>query len=353
MNKQQLHARKRRQFKSLCKQLNRLLKSEHLHTSKQKIKAVAIKIKQLIRELSGIIARWEMKKTLGAAAVIFGLATTPMQGQSFAEPMENPFGLSSNNTYINLPVLADFDGDGDMDLLIGEYDYSYSGDPASTLNYYENIGTPSEPEFAVPQPGAFGLSFPPLTYAYIALPAVADLDADGDMDLFSGISGYSYINGNEYNGGIYYFENTGSATNPQFEISERNPFGITIPASVTYDILVPSFADMDNDGDIDMLCSVFYGNFLYYENTENTVGTTQVQADFPATISPNPTTNYLNINTEEPLAQIEIYDLTGRQLAKYDGWQTQISIQDLSSGTYMIRLINQEGQYLSKKIEKL
>ena len=464
MNKQ-LHARKRRQFKSLCKQLNHLMQGEHKEASKQKIEAIILKIKHLLRELSGIIARWEMKKILGAAAVIFGLTTTSVQGQYFAEPVLNPFGLSSSA--FNIPVLADLDGDGDMDLLsyqsgqlkllyrenIGTVsepsfgaaqagpfgldiessgawmfpavaDLDGDGDldvfvvtynTGQTVTYYENIGTPSVPQFMVQggilfdtsslndafyvapafgdmdSDGDFDLiagitnfyddtdnfryfensgvasqpEFVPLesndlglffllpnTYAYLTMPAAADLDMDGDTDIICGISGNYYTGDNQYDHGIFYFENIGSGTSPLFQISERNPLGIINPlANDTF--LTPTLADLDNDGDVDMLCASPNGNFFYYENILNATNTTTPHADFSANISPNPTNNYLNINTEESLTQIEIYDLTGRQLATYSGQQTLISIQDLNSGTYMIRLINQQGESLSKRIEKL
>jgi len=436
-----------------------------------------LKIKHLLRELSGIIARWEMKKMLGAAAVIFGLATTPMQGQSFAEPVTNPFSLSSDALLV-VSTLADLDGDGDFDLLASEYNYDYATSTATAnfvyyenigtasepsfgmaqdspfgldlqvedygiflatvdldddgdfdvfatgtknnggvlspfINYYENIGTASNPsfteqsnifpelatlndqyyiapsfgdldgdgdldlvvgvkdgdysdnffylenvgtasmpEFASPQANALGLVFSPSTEVFLAIPTMADLDLDGDMDLLCVISGYYNNNGNEYDNGMFYFENTGNTTNPQFVVSERNPLDITIPSTAD-GIMVPALGDIDDDGDIDMLGASLGGNFYFYENTDNPVSTTTLQADFPVNIFPNPTNNYLNINTNEGLSRIEIYDLFGRQLATYDGQQTQIPLQDLSNGTYMIRLINQEGEYLSKRIEKL
>jgi len=475
MNKQ-LHARKRRQFKSLCKQLNRLLQGNHTHISKQKIEAIILKIKHLLSELSGIIARWEIKKMLGAAAVIFGLTSGSVQGQSFAEPVENAFGISAN-LLLSTPNLVDLDGDGDLDLLLGdEYSggyygygevvyyenigtpsepsfaqgqlsafglrikgissinpllgvadldndgdldvlanaYDYSGaydymtylenvgtssapefietntppgidgftesyyivptfgdldgdgdfdlvvgivddyDPSPyNLYYLENIGTASIPEFAAPQGNPFGLTFPPSTEVLLPVPALADLDNDGDLDLLSAFIGYYTANDStEYGGGIFYFENEGTPTNPEFVVSEINPLDIKFPEGLFYQARTPGFGDLDNDGDIDMLFTSFGSGLLYFENVLIT-NTSEPHADFPVNISPNPTNNYLNITTDEPLTQIEIYDISGKQVAAYDGRQTQISIQDLSSGIYMIRLINQEGKYLSKRIEKL
>jgi len=243
-----------------------------------------------------------------------------------------------------------------MDMLVATPTYDYANERYENFQYFKNTGTAANPEFAAPITSAFGLVFPPSSSFVASLPAIADLDSDGDLDILSCLVGYTYeSNGTMEYGGAYYFENTGSATNPEYTISERNPFGITFTPSMIDkgSVIVPALADLDNDGDMDMLSGAWYGAFHYYENIENPVNTIQIQTGFSVNISPNPTSHYLNINTDESLIQIEIYDLPGKQIATYDGHETQISLRDLSSGTYIIRLINQEGEYLSKRIEKL
>lgn len=66
-------------------------------------------------------------------------------------PQTNPFALSGIPSGV-APVLADLDGDGTLDILAGDY--------AGTLHYYENIGTPDAPDFAAPVQNPFGLSVP-------------------------------------------------------------------------------------------------------------------------------------------------------------------------------------------------
>ncbi len=82
-------------------------------------------------------------------------------------------------------------------------------------------------------------------------PALEDLDNDGDLDLMVGSSGK-----------FYYFENTGNSTSPNFPASLTNPFSlITSPG---YDNNL-GFADLDNDGDLDMMTGQLNA-FQYYEN---------------------------------------------------------------------------------------
>ena len=80
----------------------------------------------------------------------------------------------------------------------------------------------------------------------------ADLDGDGDMD---GIGGGYY-------GDFQYYENTGTANAPAFAAPVQNPFGLT---TVYYSTLA-SFADLDGDGDLDILRGVMGGYYSDYAN---------------------------------------------------------------------------------------
>ena len=164
-----------------------------------------------------------------------GTAASPQ----FAGGVLNPFGLDSTYSFA-APAFADIDGDGDIDLLVGEY--------YGNLQYFENTGSSSRPQFATPVANPFGLS----ATADIALPEFADLDGDGDLDLLVG----------EYYGAMQYFQNLGSSTNPVFAAPIQNPFGLT----AVDEFAIPSIADVDNDGDLDMLVGEYYGSMQYFEN---------------------------------------------------------------------------------------
>ncbi len=167
---------------------------------------------------------------------------------AFGAPAPNPLGITPPYSIVGLPELADLDGDGDEDLLAGVADYYGGG-----LSYYQNTGTATSPAFGTPTSSPFGMS----VSGYIGAPALADIDDDGDLDLFVGEADY-------YGLRISYQENTGSATAPAFGTPVTNPFGIT---GVTGTVVFPELADIDGDGDLDLFTGNIDGEIRFYRNT--------------------------------------------------------------------------------------
>ena len=232
---------KKGQLKILSRQLKKLLQSTE-HVPKKKIDILIFKIKALLNELKSVVHFKELRKALGIAAFIFGLSVlNPAIAQTFDSPQVNPFGLSATS-YFSSPTNADLDGDGDLDILISEY--------GGNMKYFENTGSATSPQFGTPQTNPFGFT----PSSYVSFPVLIDLDDDGDQDLFTGE--YAY-------GNIYFYENTGTATSPQFGTPQTNHYGLT----PTYYFSNLAFADLDNDGDKDLIVGEYYGNFQYFENT--------------------------------------------------------------------------------------
>ncbi len=172
-----------------------------------------------------------------------GTAAAP----DFIGPGSNPYGLS-NTTNSAYPTLGDLDGDGDLDLLVGDRlgypDYS------SLFQYFENTGTADTPSFsAAPVQDPFGLT----NISDYSVPALVDLDGDGDLDILAGDS----------SGNFQYFENTGTVDAPAFAVPVPNPFDLTGIATGA----VPVFGDLDGDGDLDLLVGGGGTDLRYFENT--------------------------------------------------------------------------------------
>lgn len=154
--------------------------------------------------------------------------------------------LPKNSDY---PVFPDLDTDGLIDLVIGGF---------NGLLFYKNAGTIYEPDFLE------GDSIFENVNSQIgtdAKPAFVDVDNDGDLDLFVGI-GESLLGGPTA-GITLSFRNTGTANKPEFTLDNSLSTGISDIGLNSY----PTFADLDNDGDFDLLMGRDLQTFVYYKNT--------------------------------------------------------------------------------------
>ena len=147
------------------------------------------------------------------------------------------------------PSFVDFDGDGLLDLVIGNYGIRVNASTYRTrLVAYQNIGTSTTPIFKL-----FSLDFASLQqYNFKRLaPSFGDMDNDGDLDMVIG----------QEDGTLLYVQNTGTATSPSF----ATPFQYT-----NIDVgqhATPTLANIDRDGDLDLIIGERNGNINYYENT--------------------------------------------------------------------------------------
>lgn len=88
-----------------------------------------------------------------------------------------------------------------------------------------------------------------------------DIDNDGDLDIIDNKYGFGANSGE-----IRFYENTGNATTPVFAAPLLNPFSIQAGKYEGID-----FADLDNDGDLDLISYDLDGrDFKFYENTGTT-----------------------------------------------------------------------------------
>ena len=187
--------------------------------------------------------------------------------------LHSPLLLDDNNNpvlseSISIPTFADLDGDGDEDF--------FSGNSIGSIWYYENTDVTGQSfqfhfvtaEYGgiqiigarrVPVPGE-GLPVQTKAALHGAMAIdFADIDGDGDLDLFWG---------DFFNPSLYHLENTGSATQPQFVLRDSTyPKPNTIQ---TNGFNMPQFVDIDSDGRLDMFIGVLSGlsvdNFRYYKN---------------------------------------------------------------------------------------
>jgi arylsulfatase A-like enzyme len=163
---------------------------------------------------------------------------------------------------------VDYEGDGDLDLVIGVGDWNdYGWDNAynskgewqrGPLHGYvylmTNTGTNESPKYSEAKKiQAAGVT---LDVYGMPSPNFADFDADGDLDLICG----------EFLDGFSYFENTGSRNKPIYAAAKRLKHAGK-PIAMDLQMIVPVAIDWDSDGDTDLIVGDEDGRVAFVEHT--------------------------------------------------------------------------------------
>ena len=147
------------------------------------------------------------------------------------------------------PNLNDFDGDGDLDLLCGEF--------LDGFTYFENVGARTQPKYAAGRElktadgGRLAMDLE------MIVPVAFDWDRDGDFDLICG----------DEDGRVALVENTGSLA------ADRSP--VFLPPKYFRQqadtlkcgaLATPFGVDWDDDGDTDIVSGNTAGYIEFFEN---------------------------------------------------------------------------------------
>ena len=152
----------------------------------------------------------------------------------------------------NVPRLIDLNSDGAAELFVGVQSGIYGTDFVDNFWYYD-----------MTVEGDFGLVtknyFEQIDLISGTIPTLADMDSDGDLDLFIGNEFDASNSG--WKGDVYFFENIGSAVSPQFEMVDSSYFDEGMGNN-----MAPAFGDLDGDGDFDALVGDYNGEISFFLN---------------------------------------------------------------------------------------
>ncbi|MBO0934504.1 FG-GAP-like repeat-containing protein [Fibrella aquatilis] len=154
------------------------------------------------------------------------------------------------------PAFADLDGDGDLDMLVGQAGSMGTNGYRARLWRFDNTGTATKPAFALTDTDFLGLSkSDSLTNLR---PYFVDLDGNNSPDLV--------ISTASQTGNLLRWLPNGAAAGQAASFSWKNAqrFGLPIYMSPTEAL---AFGDVDADGKPDMLVGNSPGNVTYLRNT--------------------------------------------------------------------------------------
>ncbi|WP_165251844.1 YybH family protein [Paludisphaera soli] len=175
-------------------------------------------------------------------------------GESDAPKYEDPTRVMVGDKPLEVfgwpsPNFADFDDDGDLDLVCGEF--------LDGFTYFENVGSRTKPEYAAGRRLKQGDGSPLVMDLEMITPTAIDWDGDGDLDLIVG----------DEDGRVALVENAGGLADDRTPRFLAPVYFRQEADDVKFGALATPFGfDWDGDGDFDIVSGNTAGYIAFVEN---------------------------------------------------------------------------------------
>ncbi|MEX0996133.1 MAG: FG-GAP-like repeat-containing protein [Flavobacteriaceae bacterium] len=225
--------------------------------------------------------------------------------------------------HINL-FLIDMDNDGDLDIA------SYSSDGVFWYENLDGLGNFGPKQTINPT------TDPEIDYASLF---PIDIDNNGTMD-------------------VVYFSTVNRGINYQINDGAGNfspPIFVEPPTTGLLNFGGNFPIDIDGDGDIDLINTVFQGAvnpFIIWWTENQTILSAQDMVFNGLTITPNPVDNLLTIKSKTPIKTVTFYQVEGKTLKTIESGFEAIDVSFLRAGVYFVLIESIEGASVVKTVIK-
>jgi hypothetical protein len=226
------------------------------------------------------------------------------------------------------PQLFDYNQDGLLDLLIGH--------KGGTIQYYENIGTPSAAIFS-------------LVTTQLGAVNVQSNGPDGyAVPHFFRFQDTSYLLVGALDGRLHFYDSI--STDPNGAFHERSQDFLGLSAQIGA-YAAATIGNLDNDAHLELLVGQDAGGLFLLENEPGSDLSFEAIEAAPLHVYPNPTKGTLMVKGIQGLCSGQLLSLTGQVLLAFSECQdqAQLDISSVAEGTYVLRLENGQSCLVMKQ----
>ncbi|SRX75461.1 T9SS type A sorting domain-containing protein [Aequorivita antarctica] len=228
--------------------------------------------------------------------------------------------ITTNGLSVEPIFTIDIDGDGDIDVIAAT-------GGADKVAWYENLD-------GLGNFGNENIIIDNLLGAHSIYST--DLDNDSDNDILA-------TGGGAFDGEVVWFENLDG----QGSFGSKN----IISTEVQFSRSVIA-ADIDNDGDMDVISSsqnddkiAWYENYTIIGIEENQLNTVKIY--------PNPTSGLIFIESKtEAIVSVAVFDILDKNVFQQSGNIQEVDISNFQNGMYFFRIATESGDFVQKIIKE-
>lgn len=248
--------------------------------------------------------------------------------KSNAEIKDNT-GASIDVGLVANPFLFDLDEDNDLDLVIGERNGNF--------NYYENIGTSSNYNFILRTE----------TFGNVTVTETGNIIGNSTPFLFRKPNGDIQMFSGSENGEIFHFRNINNNLDGTFYLLDNNVANIQNGKRSSI-----ALYDLNNDGSYEALTGNLRGGLAFYSENPDFISELSVSVNSNTSIAfyPNPVQDLLRVELEN-ISTIQIYSIEGKLVLEevLKAGTTTLNI-NAPNGMYIIKVVDVNGNMHSAKM---